>query len=245
MFLKTLKIESDGFVIREIPFYKGINLIVDETLTKDRKESGNNVGKTTVLRLIDFCFGSDGKNIYRDTEFKDKSNIQIEQFLKENNVIISLILKENLEELSSREIFIRRNFLSYSDKIQEINGIDYNDNEFSKKLKELIFDSTKEKPTLRQIISKNIRDEKNKLLNTIKVLHPVTKQVEYESLYLFWLGIDIDGSDKKQKLYTQRKIEESLQKRLHKESTLSQINQSLIVINRTIDELTKKKTVLI
>ncbi len=241
MFLKSLKIENNGSTIREIPFYKGINLIVDETITKDRKESGNNVGKTTVLRLIDYCLGSDGKNIYKDTEFKSKSNTQIEQFLKENNIIISLTLKEDLEDASSKEIVIRRNFLSYSEKIQEIKGGNYTNRDFSAKLKELIFHSSQGKPTFRQIISKNIRDEKNKLVNTIKVLHQTTTPEEYESLYLFWLGIDLTGSDRKQKILAQKKVEGNLQKSLRKESTLSQIEQSLIVINRNIDELTVKK----
>ena len=242
MFLKTLKIENNGLIIREIPFYKGINLIVDETITKDRKESGNNVGKTTVLRLIDYCLGSDGKNIYKDTEFKSKSNTQIERFLKENNVIISLTLKEDLENAFSKEIVIRKNFLSRNKKIQEINGENYiNNTVFYSKLKELIFNSLQKKPTFKQIVSKNIRDEKNKLLNTLKVLHPTTKQEEYESLYLFWLGINLADSDRKQKILAQKKVEENLQNRLHKESNLSQIEQSLIIINGNIDELTAKK----
>ena len=241
MFLKSLKIESDGTIIRDIPFYKGLNLIVDETLTTDKKESGNDVGKTTVLRLIDFCLGSDGKNIYRDTEFRDKSNTQIEEFLKKSNVTIALILKEDLEEPLSKEILIKRNFLGRSNKIQEINGTGYTNKEFPKKLKELIFDSTKQKPSFRQIISRTIRDEKDKLENTIKVLHQTTTPVEYESLYLFWLGIDIDDADRKQKLSARRKAENNLHKRLRKENTLPQIEQSLIVINRTIDELSQKK----
>lgn len=241
MFLKSLKIENNESIIREIPFYKGINLIVDETTTKDRKESGNNVGKTTVLRLIDYCLGSDGKNIYKDTEFKSKSNTQIEQFLKENNIIISLVLKEDLEDVSSNEIVIRRNFLGSGEKIHEINGESYNNKDFPTKLKELILHSSQGKPTFRQIISKNIRDEKNKLLNTIKVLHPTTTQDKYESLYLFWLGIDLTGSDRKQKILAQKRDEENHQKRLRKESNLSQIEQSLIVINRNIDELTAEK----
>jgi len=241
MFLKSLKIENNGSVIREITFYKGINLIVDETVTKARQESGNNVGKTTVLRLIDYCFGSDGKNIYKDTEFKGKGNTLIELFLKNNNIIITLTLKEDLEDASSNEIVIRKNFLSYRKKIQEINGESYNNAEFPIKLKELIFHSSEKKPTFRQIISKNIRDEKNKLLNTIKVLHPTTTQEEYESLYLFWLGIDMTNSERKQKIIAQKRIEENLQKRLRKESNISQIDQSLIVINRSINELTVRK----
>jgi len=48
MFLKSLTIHNDTTLIREILFHKGINLIVDETKSKDKTESGNSVGKTTV-----------------------------------------------------------------------------------------------------------------------------------------------------------------------------------------------------
>lgn len=241
MFLKSLKIENNGFVIRDIPFHKGINLIVDETRTKDKKESGNNVGKTTVLRLIDYCLGGKGQNIYQDTEFKQKSNTQIEQFLKNNNIIITLVLKDDIEVEDSKEISIRRNFLNYSDKIQEINGEKYNDADFLKKLKELIFKSGLDKPTIRQIIAKNIRDEKNRLVNTIKVLDPHATQDVYEPLYLFWLGIELDENDRKQRLLRDKGIEENLQKRLKKENSLSQINQSLLVIERSIKILEIQK----
>lgn len=65
MFLKQLIIQNKGSVIRDILFHKGINLIVDETpINSSQQTTGNNVGKTTVLRLIDYCFGADGKNIY-------------------------------------------------------------------------------------------------------------------------------------------------------------------------------------
>ncbi|WBL44259.1 DUF2326 domain-containing protein [Algoriphagus halophytocola] len=242
MFLKALKIENGDSLIREIPFHPGINLIVDETNTSDRKESGNNVGKTTVLRLIDFCLAGKGENIYKDPEFKDKSNNQIvEGFLKNNNIIITLILKEDLEITLSKEITIRRNFLPRKQKIQEINGDEYNNDEFPKKLKELIFNSSSSKPTFRQIISKNIRDEKNRLQNTVKVLHPTTTMEEYEALYLFWLGIPADNSARKQKILSQIKIEENLQKRLRKESNYSRIEQALIIINRNISELEEKR----
>ncbi|MBO6496321.1 MAG: DUF2326 domain-containing protein [Roseivirga sp.] len=242
MFLKSLKIENGESLIREIPFHSGINLIVDETNTSDRKQSGNNVGKTTVLRLIDYCLAGKGENIYKDPEFKDKSNNQIiENFLKGNNIIITLILKEDLEITLSKEIVIRRNFLSRKEKIQEINGEEYGNDEFPKKLKELIFNSSSQKPTFRQIISKNIRDEKNRLRNTVKVLHPTTTMEEYEALYLFWLGINSDNSDRKQKILAQIKIEQNLQKRLRKESNYSRIEQALIIINRNIAELEEKR----
>ena len=82
MFLKELRIEDANNVIRKISFKKGINLIVDETKTDSKKESGNNVGKTTVIRLIDFCLGGDGKNIYTDNEFKEENKQRGRKFFK-------------------------------------------------------------------------------------------------------------------------------------------------------------------
>ncbi len=242
MFLKRLKIENGNQIIRDIPFYKGINLIIDETTTEDKKESGNSVGKTTVLRLIDFCLGGKGENIYQDTEFKKTKNTKVENFLKENNVTITLILKEDLEDDKSSEIILKRNFLNRGKKLQEINGVNFSSEEFLKKLKELIFETDSDKPTFRQIISKNIRDEKNRLQNTVKVLHPTTKPEEYEALYLFWLGIDSDSSDRKQRLLSRKRIEENLQKRLREDSNLPQVTQALLVVNRKINELEKTKT---
>lgn len=241
MFLKKLLIQKDETIIRDIPFHKGINLIVDETKTEDKKESGNNVGKSTVLRLVDYCFGGNGKNIYQDPEFKSKTNTEIEDFLKKNNIIITLILKKDLDDEESPEVAIRRNFLKYGSKIQEIDREKYADKEFTRMLKQLVFHSKTDKPTFRQIISKNIRDEKNRLLNTVKVLHATTTDQEYEALYLFWFGIDLDVSERKQKLVTRRKIEDTLQKRLKAEGTLSSVNQSLIVVNRLIQDVNRRK----
>lgn len=241
MFLKKLLIQKGETIIREIPFHKGINLIVDETRTDSKIESGNNVGKSTVLRLIDYCLGGDGKNIYQDPEFKNKTNTEIEDFLKNNNIVITLILKKDIENKESSEIKIRRNFLKYGKKIQEINGEKYTDKEFLRELKKLVFHSGTDKPTFRQIISKNIRDEKNRLQNTVKVLHPTTTDQEYEALYLFWFGIDLDVSERKQKLFTRRRVEETLQKRLKAEGTLSSVNQSLIVVDRLIEDLNRRK----
>jgi len=243
MFLKNLIIEHGDIIIRNIEFHRGINLIIDETSSQNKKETGNNVGKTTILRLIDFCLGGDGKSIYQDSEFKSKTNVVVENFLKDNNVIIKLLLKDDLDDENSREVLIERNFLSYNKKIQQINGekIDGDNKKFSKKLKEAIFFSKAEKPTFRQVISKNIRDDKNRVEHTVRVLHPTTKQEEYEALYLFWLGIELDSNDRKQKLLLQKKIEENLQKRLKKENNLSQITQSLIIIDKTIHDLEKKK----
>jgi len=240
MFIKQLKIESKNGLIRNILFQKGANLILDYTEQENKTKSGNNVGKTTVLKLIDFCLGGKAKGIYIDPEFKT-SNKEVETFLINQQVIITLVLVDDLYD-TKEEINIQRNFLSRNEKIQQVNNENIRDDKkFQAKLKELIFKSTKEKPTFRQIIAKNIRDDENRIKNTLKVLHPTTTQEEYEALYLFWLGIDLDTNERKQKLLSLKKIEENLQKKLKKENNLPQIKQSLIVIDNAIKDLELKK----
>jgi len=239
MFLKNLKIQNGQLLIRNITFIKGVNLIIDETKSDNKIKSGNNVGKTTVHRLIDFCLGGDGGNIYKDPEFKKDYNSQIEKFLTNDNIIITLILKEDLSINDSLEIVIRKNFLKNKKKIQEINGEKYSDEDFRKKLKELIFKSNIDKPPFRYIISKNIRYEKSKLINTVKVLHPHATNSDYESLYLFWLGIEADND--KSLLIKNKKNEEDFQKRLRKDSDKNHIEQALPIVKRQIEELSKIK----
>lgn len=242
MFLKQVIIQNKNSIIRDIHFHKGINLIVDETpVFSSQQATGNNVGKTTVLRLVDYCFGADGKNIYQDTEFNKQPNTTIENFLKNNEIIITVVLVDNLDE-PKEEVVIRKNFLARNKKLQEINGENITDNKsFDKKLKEVIFKSEVDKPTFKQIISKNIRDEKNKMANIVKVLNSFTRPEEYEALYLFWLGINTDTHNQKELLSKEKTREENFQKRLKKDGELSLIEQQLILLNDKIDELNKRK----
>ena len=237
MFLKSLIIQNKDEIIRNIPFHKGINLIIDETPSENKTASGNSVGKTTVLRLIDYCLDGSGENIFVDPEFKTK-NHKIENFLKENNVVITLNLIEDINDEYSRKIEIRRNFLNYKNKIQTINGEQYTSVDFSNELKRLIFKTESIHPTFKQLKSKNIRDEKNKLVNTLRVLAPnVVTDAVYEALHLFWFGIDVESKDQ---LVRDKNLEERLQSRLRKDNNLSQIKQSLI-INKRIKELDEAK----
>lgn len=243
MFLKQVIIQNRNSIIRDIHFHKGINLIVDETpMGSSQQMTGNNVGKTTVLRLVDYCFGADGKNIYQDTEFNKQPNTIIENFLKDNEIIITIILTDTLDGNSKKQVTIRKNFLPRNKKLQEINGKNIIDNkEFDRVLKREIFGSDVDKPTFRQVISKNIRDEKNKMVNIVKVLNSFASSEVYEGLYLFWLWISTDSHSEKERLSSDKKKEESFQKRLKKEGELSLIEQQLILLNERIDELNKKK----
>ncbi|MFC5653738.1 hypothetical protein ACFPYJ_32420 [Paenibacillus solisilvae] len=74
MYLKELIISALNDTIRRIEFHLGANLIVDETTGKSDLETGNNIGKTTVLALVDYCLGGDAEQIYIDPETKKKLN---------------------------------------------------------------------------------------------------------------------------------------------------------------------------
>ncbi|MDN3401175.1 DUF2326 domain-containing protein [Pseudoalteromonas sp. APC 3213] len=239
MFLDSLIVKNGDEIIREVPFHKGVNLIVDYTAPNSKKtDSGNSVGKTTVLRLIDFCLDGKANNLYSDPEFKD-SNDKIKNFLTQNNINITLNLIKDIQDPKSKKISICRNFLPRAKKIQTINGEKCSNDEFSSKLKSLIFKTTSEKPTFKQLKSKNIRDEKNKLVNTIRVLSPYDTDVAYETLHLFWFGVDINQD--KDELVRKQNLENRLQARLKKESTLSQVKQTLLIVDSEIERLTIKK----
>ena len=158
MFIKKLIIESKTKIIRKIEFTEGLNLIIDDTPSDDDRSTGNNVGKTTVLKLIDFCLGAEPNIIFTDTENKKEVYKLVKDFLVENQVTITLILTENFSNSNKRLIEIKRNFLPGKKALREINGKRVLAKDFEIELERIIMpDKTVEKPTFRQLISHNIR----------------------------------------------------------------------------------------
>jgi uncharacterized protein YydD (DUF2326 family) len=243
MFLKSLTITSHGEIIREIPFHNGINLIVDETPNLHGTETGNNVGKTTVLMLVDFCLGGDAKQIYTDPEHRKQEYELVKDFLFDNEVVVTLVLKEDLAEEDSREFRIDRNFLPRKRKIQKINGENKTDEEFEKELTDLLFPCHfGKKPTFRQIISHNIRYKDLSITSTLKTLDRYTSDAEYETLYLFLLGCDFAHGDTKQELLTQIRLEENFKARLERNQTKSTYEMALAILDGEIDALNRRKS---
>jgi len=246
MFLKSLTITyGDGAIIRDIRFHAGLNLIVDETSVVSGKETGNNVGKTTVLKLIDFCLGAKAKGIYSDHENKRNEYKLVKDFLINNRVLVSLFLKEDLLREESLEVLIERNFLAYKDKIQRIDGNKKTDEEFLETLTSLLFPGHYgKKPTFPQIIAHNIRYKDLSINNTLKNLDRYTRDDEYETLYLFLFGCDFEQGDTKQELRSQIDIEEKFKKRLESEQTKSAYETALALLQSDIEELERRKASL-
>ncbi|PGD60760.1 hypothetical protein COE84_26655 [Bacillus wiedmannii] len=225
-------------------FHKGINLIVDETVSVTNKETGNNVGKTTVLKLIDFCLGADPKIIYIDDENK-KEIETVKNYLVDSQVLVTLILKQDLDIETSNEILIERNFQNRTKKVMKINGENLTKNngkDFENELDRLIIGERQtNKPTFREIIAHSIRYNDDRINKTLKVLSVYTSLAQYETLYLYLFGISIED---RSKILKKISTEKEFKKRIEKNQSKNELELSLALINDTISRLERKKNTL-
>ena len=242
MFIKKLIISSPSEIIREIDFCSGLNLIIDDTPAEDTKSTGNNVGKTTVLKLVDFCLGAKGSIIYTDTENKKETYDVVKNFLFDEEIEIKLILTENLNDSNAKQLEIQRNFLQRKKVVRKINGKTVLDKDFEDELeKNIMPDKDVEKPTFRQIISHNIRYKDDSINNTLKTLDKFTSDVEYETLYLYLLGCTFHEGAKKQALVAKINQEKTFRERLEKKQTKTTYEIALDLVDDEIDVLNEKK----
>lgn len=245
MFLKTLQINSLDGLIRHISFHAGINLIIDDTPTSEIKATGNNVGKTTVLQLIDFCLGASAKGIYTDPENKRNEDLKVKNYLIDKEVLITLTLTSDLKSPLAEELIIERNFLPRKKQIRRINGKNLTEDEFEKSLTNKLFaNHYGKKPTFRQLISHNIRYKDQSINNTLKTLDGFTRDEEYEALYLFLLGCSFDDGDTKQALLTQIRVETTFKNRLESKQTRSAYETSLSLLEGEIQRLDAQRSSL-
>jgi uncharacterized protein YydD (DUF2326 family) len=239
MFIKSLTITSGPKVIREIEFHKGLNLIVDES---EHQITGNSVGKTTVLKLVDFCLGANPKHIYVDHETKKQEYKLVKDYLIENKILITLVLTADLDK-GTEDILIQRNFLARKEIIRTINGDPLTEEEFDLRLSSIIFpDHLAIKPTFRQIISHNIRYKDESINKTLKTLDTYTSDAEYETLYLFLFGCEFTKGNSKQEILSKIKQEDTYKNRLEKNQTKTAYETALSLINNDIEELNKRKS---
>ena len=246
MFIEKLKISTKYETIREMNFHTGMNLIIDNTpLTDDLKSTGNNVGKTTVLKLIYFCLGGEGKDIYTDEENKNKVYEEVKSFLINQEVLVTLTLINGFNIQKKEQLVIERNFLSGKNAIRKINGESILKKDFENELLAKIFPEHKnEKPSFKQIISHNIRYKDNSINKTLKTLDSYTSDVEYETLYLYLLGCGFDSGAKKQALTNKIKQENAYKERIEKKQKKNSYEIALAIIEDEIDVLKTKKLLL-
>lgn len=115
MYLSNLKVlTSSGQVIRDIPFHKGLNIILGERCIDSG--STNSIGKTTLLRAIDFCLGGDEKPFYQDKENKEAIDQNVFNFFYHVEPIFKLELKNTLDSKVSHKIIFEKRICGITSK---------------------------------------------------------------------------------------------------------------------------------
>lgn len=242
MFLRELKITTEkGDLIRQVTFKKGLNIILG-CKDKDNNGSTNNLGKTTLLRCIDFCLGAKNLNeIYEDKEIKHNINEEVKSFLTEVKPIFTLKISSSFD---SKDFILIKREVDLNLKTNKIKNfiddkkISYNDFQ-NIKLKEIFFGSDEKKPTFRQLIGKFIRKNETSINNIIYYGNSHLSESDYEKIYFFLMGLDSPG------LLTEKKsLEEELKDNKTKlkifrknNSEVSALKQKLYVIDEQLDKL--------
>lgn len=225
-------------IIRDIKFNRqGLSLIVDNTNTS-LEGTGNSVGKTTAIKIIDICLGAKNvKDLYYDSDTRSE-NVEIKEFIKTNKLQAELILGEGDERVSiKRDLFPRGN--------KYIDGIPYPEKEFQQHLKLALFGNVENHPTFRQLIPKFVRLSNASEDGMIKYLPRMTTNDVYDAVYSFFF--DIMGTD-----VVSRKNELSIQLQecqraiatLEKSksiSSMSVLRQKQEIVEKDLGELVEKR----
>lgn len=180
MYLKTLTVKTSGRDVRRVPFRRGLNLIVDETAPDKREASGNNVGKTTALRCVDYCLEADAKSLYFDREWS-MPNEKVLTFLEEKRPTFVL----ELESVNGHPYVISR---TYGENTRLLNGAPFPAAAAKKELRSVLFRVQGPKPTLRQLLAKFIRLSVESRHYTMRWLHSTTPDADYDILWLTLFG---------------------------------------------------------
>lgn len=238
MFLKHLIITNCDGLIRRIDFRMGVNLIVDQT-PSGTSDTGNNVGKTTLLRLIDYCLGGDAKDIYTSTE--NGVNNVVKDFLKNTYVVIELCLVDTFNEPDLRKVVIRRDFRSGIKALREVDGQNVAEKDFKNTLQQAIMGIVTDRPSFRQIISHSFRLDEQRLDNALRTITKYASGHEYEALHLFMFGANLDSTARKVALTEIVDTDRAFKNRLEKKASLSVLRSSLGVVENQIKELEAQK----
>lgn len=238
MFLKRLVVSSFRLgIIRDIEFHIGVNLIVDRN-TASKEQTGNGVGKTTVLRALDFCFGAEQSSFYTDPEFK-KENPVIKNYLIENEVEFCLTLTKDLNNNSASVIKIIRKITAETNKtkvIAFINEEHYTKaKDFNEALKKVIYLDSAIKPTIREIMGRVIRNTQDKMSNALKTIK-MGSNAQYETLNLFMFGFgNSQILDEKQSATKAYKLAKSDYEVITRHRSKNALEQAVAIINRDIE----------
>lgn len=245
MIIKKLivrKTKPSEEIIREIVFNKkGLNLIVDNT-PENAIESGNSVGKSTAIRIIDLCLGAKTiRELYYDADTRSE-NKTVKDFLSKYKIQAELCLEDN----NGKQYIIKRDLFSNGKKY--IFDKTYTEEEFWEELKKIIFHLNESRPTFRQLIPKFVRLANTSEDGMIKFLPHMTTTDIYDTIYCFLFQIYSDSLLSKKGELTEKisECQKAIQTLEKSKSitSLGLLKQSLEIINSDLEDLNAKRNKL-
>jgi len=235
MQLIKLTVYKNSELIRAISFKKGLNLILNSISQTGR--TGNSVGKSTPSRLIDYLFLSSGEDIYTEAEF-GKPIPDVYNFINDNTIYVELDFKG----LDQKEYKIGRTLTTNSKtSIYYIDSKVVDKGNYTDLVARQIFGQSNEKPSIRYLSQKFIRNTNEKMQNTTRFLHINTNPDVYDQLYLFlfgFSGLDLlkDKANLNNKIKTKKK-HLAAYRNPHRESAL----QKMIIPLKSDEDRLKRK----
>lgn len=247
MFIKRLTIKETKpalKIIREIPFVKGVNFIVDAG--KDQ-EKGNSVGKTTILKLIDICLGAkDRKYIYYDEETK-QTNEKLKNYLISNKINVEVIVVDSFDDENTSEYILSADL--YPRGKRYINGLEMNQNDYWQQLNVILFSNLANNPTFRQLINMFVRiDQRADNHKFLKFLHR-TNDATYENIYSYLFELqDQEISNnildlRKESAEKNKEIKNFMS--INNFKSIDSVNQKVTLLESTIVGLNNKLNILV
>lgn len=230
MYLRKLTLtKSTGELIRAVTFQKGLNLVLGKA---DSKGSSNSLGKTTLVRCINFCLAGKVEEFYTDPENKKVENTLVKDFLIQNQVNIELLLSKDFDEDNQNydlKISRKINFNTKTQKIEIFNFVDgkkYSLDEFKDILQLRLFLTNINKPTFRQLITKFVRRNDDEVSNILKYLGSFVSIIEYSTIRFFLFGF---------------KHPDEIEKQQHLNNELKELNKKYNALKAIVPEGLQQK----
>lgn len=228
-------------IIRKISFKKGLNFIVDNSKTSNEK--GNNVGKTTVLKIIDLCFAAQNrKSLWFDTDTNSTNN-QLKEYLHDGKIYAELNISTSSSNHTLRvELFEKGKRYIDGEKLSYSN--------YKLKLNEITFQNSQTKPTIRQLIGKFIRiGQSAESGNILKYLNQNVSYAEYRNVYNYLFNLT-DSQDSSIALELEQNISKEQNDlnnliRLHNFSNIDDLNERIKIVNKSASSYQEKLNYLL
>lgn len=244
MYLTNIKIAyGNGEVIRDIDFKQHLNLVIDNGKNQNTG-SGNDIGKTTFLRTIDFCLGAQANELYVDRDEK-RHNDETREFLTSKRVSFTLSVGRRF---GTSDYILKRWFdgVDKNDKpvvSQSINGEKMGIRDYTKQLNKIFFDLETSKPSFRDLIPKFIREENNATGSLLRYLGTFKSDDEYNSIHLVLFGFrDVVLLSKKSELTTKiKELENRIKVYKNDYGNENELTAQISVLQNDIEELKSER----